>query len=843
MGPTKDFERRKIDKRFISNNKTIQLFKRKPRKIDSFQKEVAEITKKYEELDSLSPSNFDEYPLSEVTKKGLKRSGYFTPTEIQKEAIGFALKGHDILGAAKTGSGKTLAFILPVLEKLFLAGWSAVDGLGALVITPTRELAYQIFEVLRKVGVFHSFSAALVIGGKDLEQERKSLDRCNILICTPGRLLQHMDENPNFDTINLKILVLDEADRILDLGFQKTVNAIVENLPPERQTLLFSATQTKSVKDLARLSLKNPVYVSVHEHAKHVTPEGLQQSYIVCEAHDKMNMMWSFINNHKKQKTLVFMASCKQVKYTFESFCRLRPSVSIMALYGSLHQLRRMEIYDTFCKKNHAVMFATDVASRGLDFPNVDWVVQLDCPEDVNTYIHRAGRTARYEKGGEALLVLLPTEEKSMVEQLQSRKIPIEQIRINPSKLRSIENKLKLLLARDNNLKDTCERAYKAYLKNMFLMKDKTVFDVTAVDAHKYANSLGLLTAPRVRFLEKHLKNSNQNCNLSVELSKSSLSCDHSSVKKRDTLLDNSIVNDGSDFELCEPVESTFLYHDTSNDACSKEGIMSKEDESKKSQKILTKASAAKKFLKSNIKINTVIRFDENGQPVQDVGGKMVPVVTPEVLKEKEDYSIEHAKLLKEKEDVIDMKLFKDKIKSKHREKKLALKKKRSDRDSGGASAVLGDAEDYQDNASDKGDDSGSDIDPNNMIATDSDSEANEFSDNNSEESDDEQQGSEQELEKSDEEQHESEQESEKSDEEQQESERESEKSNDEQQGEPEESESEHEVRNKGKRKLDVIERQTKKFKIDDFESNKVSKLGRSIEDDEQLALHFLCNS
>ncbi|GFX19189.1 probable ATP-dependent RNA helicase DDX10 [Trichonephila clavipes] len=160
---------------------------------------------KWHKFDSLSNS-FEDYPLSERTKKALSRWGYFAPTEIQKESIGLALKGHDILGAAKTGSGKTLAFIVPLLEKLYVAGWSIFDGLGAIVITPTRELAYQIFEVLKKVGVYHIFSAALVIGGKDLEQEREALDRCNILICTPGRLLQHMNENPNFYTNNLQIL-------------------------------------------------------------------------------------------------------------------------------------------------------------------------------------------------------------------------------------------------------------------------------------------------------------------------------------------------------------------------------------------------------------------------------------------------------------------------------------------------------------------------------------------------------------------------------------------------------------------------------------------------------------
>jgi ATP-dependent RNA helicase DDX10/DBP4 len=160
--------------------------------------------------------------------------------------------------------------------------------------------------------------------------------------------------------------VLDEADRCLDMGFEKAMNSIIENLPPDRQTLLFSATQTKSVKDLARLSLKNPMYVSVHEHAKFATPEGLRQSYMVCDLHEKMAMLWSFLKHHKRSKVLIFLSSCKQVKYTYEVLCRLRPGVVLMALYGSLHQMRRMSVYEEFCKKKHAVLFATDIAARGL---------------------------------------------------------------------------------------------------------------------------------------------------------------------------------------------------------------------------------------------------------------------------------------------------------------------------------------------------------------------------------------------------------------------------------------------------------------------------------------------
>ncbi|KFM82454.1 putative ATP-dependent RNA helicase DDX10, partial [Stegodyphus mimosarum] len=524
---------------------------------------------------------------------------------------------------------------------------------------------------MNKVGVNHHFSVGLVIGGKDLAKERKLLDKCNILICTPGRLLQHMDENPLFDAMNLRMLVLDEADRILDLGFEKTMNAILENLPQERQTVLFSATQTKSVRDLARLSLKNPIYVSVHENAKHTTPDTLVQSYVVCEAHSKVNLLWSFIKSHKQQKILVFMASCKQVKFTCESFCRMRPGVSVMALYGSLHQLRRMEIYDEFCRKNHVVMLATDVASRGLDFPNVNWVVQLDCPEDVNTYIHRAGRTARYQKGGESLLVLLPSEKESMVEQLKNRKIPIEEIKVNPSKLYNMQRKLEAICARDVNLKDSGQRAFKAYLKNIFLMKDKTVFDVTKIDAELYARSLGLAFAPRIRFLEKHLKASGK-----VFETKSR------PFDEKEYLKETINCSDESDDDLLKPKESTHL-DPTSGEESEGKQIM-------KPKKPLTKAALAKRILKKKIKPNTITKFDENGEPIREVCGKPVPVVAPELHKQllEEGYSIEKAKLLKEKEDEVDKLLYKERVKSKHREQRLKEKEKRRMSKSGAAARL-----------------------------------------------------------------------------------------------------------------------------------------------------------
>lgn len=201
-------------------------------------------------------TQFEQLPLSKRTKYALKKAGYTTMTEIQQCSLPHSLGGRDVLGAAKTGSGKTLAFIIPVLELLYRRKWTRFDGLGALILSPSRELSMQIFEVLRLTGKYHQLSAGLVVGGsKNFEEEAKVIVGMNILVGTTGRLLQHMDQTPGFSAHQLQILVLDEADRLLEMGFERELNAIIDNLPPHRQTLLFSATQTKSVKDLARLSL------------------------------------------------------------------------------------------------------------------------------------------------------------------------------------------------------------------------------------------------------------------------------------------------------------------------------------------------------------------------------------------------------------------------------------------------------------------------------------------------------------------------------------------------------------------------------------------------------------
>lgn len=465
--------------------------------------ELSSLIQRVENLDLKSSlKNFADLPLSEPTARGLSASHYKSMTDIQSRAISHALKGRDILGAAKTGSGKTLAFLVPVLENLYRRQWTEYDGLGALILSPTRELAIQIFEVLRKVGRYHGFSAGLVIGGKSLREEQERLGRMNILVCTPGRILQHLDQTAMFETNNLQLLVMDEADRILDMGFQKSVDAIIDHLPKQRQTMLFSATQTKKVSDLARLSLQEPEYVAVHEAATSATPSTLQQHYVITPLPQKLDTLWSFIRSNLKSKTVIFLSSGKQVRFVYESFRHLQPGIPLMHLHGRQKQGGRLDITTKFSQAQHAVLFATDVAARGLDFPAVDWVIQMDCPEDADTYIHRVGRTARYERVGRAVLFLDPSEEKGMLQRLEQKKVPIERINIKANKQQSIKNQLQNMCFKDAELKYLGQKAFISYVKSIYVQKDKEIFKLKELPLEDYAGSLGLPGAPRIKFIK-----------------------------------------------------------------------------------------------------------------------------------------------------------------------------------------------------------------------------------------------------------------------------------------------------------------------------------------------------
>ncbi|THY50021.1 P-loop containing nucleoside triphosphate hydrolase protein [Aureobasidium pullulans] len=466
--------------------------------------DVEKLEQQVQDLDPKgSYTSFSDLPLSLPTQEGLKACHFTTLTPIQARAVPLALHGSDILGAAKTGSGKTLAFIVPVLENLYRKQCVGQDaGLGAMIIAPTRELAIQIFDVLVKIGrKGHLFSAGLVIGGKSLQEEQNALARMNIVVCTPGRMLQHLSQTALFSVDNVQMLVLDEADRILDMGFQRDLDAILEYLPKDRQTLLFSATQTKRVSDLARLSLRDPEYVSTSEQGESATPKSLQQNYVLTPLPDKLDTLWSFIQTCKKSKIIVFLSSGKQVRFVFEAFRHMQPGIPLLHLHGRQKQTARLDITTKFSRAQHSCMFATDVAARGLDFPSVDWVVQLDAPEDADTYIHRVGRTARYERDGKAVLFLDPSEEEGMLSRLEAKKVPIERISVKQKKQQSIKPQLQNMCFKDPTLKYLGQKAFASYVRSIHIQKDKEVFKLEKLNLEEYAASLGLPGAPKIKFI------------------------------------------------------------------------------------------------------------------------------------------------------------------------------------------------------------------------------------------------------------------------------------------------------------------------------------------------------
>jgi len=256
-----------------------------------------------------SGEKFEVLPISDALKDALKKMKFDKMTQIQAKSIPECLAGNDLVGAAKTGSGKTLAFLVPIIELLSKVQFTRTQGTGAIVISPTRELSLQIYGVLRDL-IEHAGlpqTHGLVMGGANRKAEVDRLVKgVNILVSTPGRLLDHLMNTKGFNYQRLQFLVIDEADRILDQGFEEDMHQIVKHLPRERQTILFSATQTRKVEDLARLSMKsNPIYTGVHDDAVLATVEGLQQGYVVCPAAQRFMLLYTFLKKNKDKKVMV----------------------------------------------------------------------------------------------------------------------------------------------------------------------------------------------------------------------------------------------------------------------------------------------------------------------------------------------------------------------------------------------------------------------------------------------------------------------------------------------------------------------------------------------------------
>ncbi|WEJ96565.1 ATP-dependent RNA helicase [Yamadazyma tenuis] len=459
---------------------------------------VEEVTKSSDDDKDVN-FDFDKVGLSEPTLKAIEDMGFKTMTKVQAKTIPPLLAGRDVLGAAKTGSGKTLAFLLPAIEMLYSLKFKPRNGTGVVVISPTRELALQIFGVARELLAHHTQTFGIVIGGANRRQEAEKLQKgVNLLIATPGRLLDHLQNTEGFVFRNLRALIIDEADRILEIGFEDEMKQIIKILPKEeRQTMLFSATQTTKVEDLARISLRpGPLYINVVPETEISTADGLEQGYVTCESDKRFLLLFSFLKRNVKKKIIVFLSSCNCVKYFGELLNYI--DLPVLDLHGKQKQQKRTNTFFEFCNAKQGILICTDVAARGLDIPAVDWIIQFDPPDDPRDYIHRVGRTARGTDGkGKSLMFLLPSE-LGFLRYLKAANVPLNEYEFPTKKIANVQSQLTKLIKSNYWLHQSAKDGYRAYLQAYASHHLKTVYQIDKLDLVKVAKSFGFDIPPKV---------------------------------------------------------------------------------------------------------------------------------------------------------------------------------------------------------------------------------------------------------------------------------------------------------------------------------------------------------
>ncbi|XP_017073623.2 probable ATP-dependent RNA helicase pitchoune [Drosophila eugracilis] len=436
--------------------------------------------------------------VSEATLRAVKEMGFTEMTEIQAKSLTPLLKGRDLVGAAQTGSGKTLAFLIPAVELINKLRFMPRNGTGVIIISPTRELSMQTFGVLKELMAHHHHTYGLVMGGSNRQVESEKLGKgINILVATPGRLLDHLQNSPDFLYKNLQCLIIDEVDRILEIGFEEELKQIINLLPKRRQTMLFSATQTARIEALSKLALKSePIYVGVHDNQDTATVDGLEQGYIVCPSEKRLLVLFTFLKKNRKKKVMVFFSSCMSVKYHHELFNYI--DLPVTSIHGKQKQTKRTTTFFQFCNAESGILLCTDVAARGLDIPQVDWIVQYDPPDDPREYIHRVGRTARGSgTSGHALLLMRP-EELGFLRYLKAAKVPLNEFEFSWQKIADIQLQLEKLIAKNYFLNQSAKEAFKSYVRAYDSHQLKQIFNVNTLDLQAVAKSFGFLVPPVV---------------------------------------------------------------------------------------------------------------------------------------------------------------------------------------------------------------------------------------------------------------------------------------------------------------------------------------------------------
>ena len=371
-------------------------------------------------------TSFHTLGLSEPLLRDLTAAGFLVPTPIQAQAILPALEGRDVIGCAQTGTGKTAAFLVPMIERLAVLPKGQPQ---ALILAPTRELALQIFGSIEKLGRSHRISATVIVGGSDMQAQIRGLrQRPDILVATPGRLLDHM-WNGTINLAPIKILVLDEADRMLDMGFAPQINQILDALPLERQTLLFSATIQADITRLVQASLHGAVHVMVTPAS--TTAEGVTQTLHHTTSHEKTNLLVSLLGT-ERGTVLVFARTKSRVDRLGQMLEQAGHRVAV--IHGDRSLPQRLRALDGFKRGQVRILVATDIAARGIDVANIGHVVNYDLPNCPEDYIHRIGRTARMKMTGRATSFVTFEERDQLhaIEALLGHPVPLAEGSLRP---------------------------------------------------------------------------------------------------------------------------------------------------------------------------------------------------------------------------------------------------------------------------------------------------------------------------------------------------------------------------------------------------------------------------
>lgn len=423
------------EKEDVVKEKQKKRTKKPPKKtIQWDEDEIDENTKEFfEDAPPFDESiTFQEMNLSRPILKAVSSMNYVYPTPIQSAVVPVALLGKDICGCAATGTGKTAAFMLPVLERL-LFRTKTEPVTRVLVVLPTRELAVQVFQVSRQLSQFTNIHIALATGGLDVKTQEAALrGNPDIVIATPGRLIDHLQNAPSFNLKNVEIFILDEADRMLDEYFAEQMKEIIRQCSPTRQTMLFSATMTDQVKDLTAVSLKKPVKIFVNSNTD--VALNLRQEFIRIRPNyegDREAIIAGLVSRYFRDHTMVFMQTKKETHRMHIILGLL--GLHVGELHGNLTQTQRLDALRKFKEEQINILLATDLAARGLDIPGVKTVINFTMPPTIQHYVHRVGRTARAGKSGRSVTLVGETERKLLKEIVKQAKTPVKSRLVPPN--------------------------------------------------------------------------------------------------------------------------------------------------------------------------------------------------------------------------------------------------------------------------------------------------------------------------------------------------------------------------------------------------------------------------